>query len=273
MGKMAQSAAYNDYIKAQWRELIAHYRPDILWNDIGWPRDSDPLALMAEYYNAVPEGLVNDRFAQHAAPMEDGIIANPRSAHFDIRTPEYTSFADIQAQKWETCRGIAHSFSYNLNESPDNAMTVEALVHLLADIVSKNGNLLLSFGPMADGSVPAVQRDRLLGLGRWLKVNGEAIYGTRPWVIAEGQTDTHLPVRFTRKGDALYAILPGQPEGAITLRGITLLPETTLTLLGAPEALSWQATEDGLHIRWPAEVAHQVAYALRIFPMPTLTAV
>ena len=83
---------------------------------------------------------------------------------------------DITEAKWEACRGIGHSFGFNRNAPDDDLLSVDALVHLLVDIVSKNGNLLLNVGPAADGRIPHAQAERLLGLGWWLKVNGEAIY-------------------------------------------------------------------------------------------------
>lgn len=122
---------------------------------------------------------------------------------FDFETPEYSSFDEIRSQKWEICRGIGASFGYNQMEGPDQYQTVEKLVRMLVDIVSKNGNLLLNIGPTAAGEIPEIQRQRLEGLGAWLRVNSEAIFETRPWVRAEGVTGAGTPVRFTQANDAL----------------------------------------------------------------------
>ncbi|MBL7201759.1 MAG: alpha-L-fucosidase [Anaerolineae bacterium] len=123
------------------------------------------------------------------------------SQHADFRTPEYASFDETTDFKWEATRGIGYSFGYNRNEGPENYLSVEELVRSFVDIVSKNGNLLLNVGPMADGTIPELQRERLLGLGQWLAVNGEAIFGTRPWVRAEGRTTEGIGVRFTQSGE------------------------------------------------------------------------
>ncbi len=95
---------------------------------------------------------------------------------------------DITGYKWETCRGLGYSFGYNQVERPEHTIAERELIHLLVDIVAKNGNLLLNVGPMADGTIPQIQASRLSALGAWLDVNDEAIFGTRPWERAEGKT-------------------------------------------------------------------------------------
>ncbi|MEZ4675825.1 MAG: alpha-L-fucosidase [Caldilineaceae bacterium] len=157
-----QMQTYVDYANAHWRELTDRYDTNILWNDIAYPKGADLNALFAEYYNKMPDGLVNNRFTQEFRMDEVGIVSD---AHFDFETPEYTSFREIREKKWESCRGIGASFGYNRIEGPEQYQSVESLVRSLVDIVSKNGNLLLNIGPMADGTIPEMQRERLLGLG------------------------------------------------------------------------------------------------------------
>ena len=173
-----QSEEYGRYADAHWRELIERYNPAVLWNDIGYPIAGNSPQLFADYYNAHPEGVVNNRF--------DFMGVAGGTAHADFTTPEYAQMDDITTDKWEACRGIGHSFGLNRNAADDDLLTVDALVHLLADIVSKNGNLLLNVGPAADGRIPHAQAERLLGLGWWLRVNGEAIFDTTPWTRAVG---------------------------------------------------------------------------------------
>ena len=144
-----QTAEYAAYADAQWRELISRYRPAALWNDIAYPAAANPLQLFADYYNAVPDGVINDRFS---------LIAG--NTHHDYVTPEFSVLADISAQKFETVRGMGRGFGYNQNESDADLESPDGLVRLLVDVVSKNGNLLLNVGPMADGTVPAAQVDR-----------------------------------------------------------------------------------------------------------------
>lgn len=258
-----QSDKYVHYADAQWRELIERYEPAILWNDIGMPRAFPVQQLFDDYYAAVPDGLVNDRFAI-GGQMEEREHAAP----FDISTPEYRSYSEITPEKWESTRGIGFSFGYNLNEGDESLLSVEALVHLLVDVVSKNGNLLLNTGPMADGTIPAGQRDRLLGLGTWLKTNGEAIFDTQPWTVAEGETGEGIPFRFTRGDDALYAILLGRPSGRVTLPIAGLAGGTTVQMLGHDEPLAWQVQGNGVAVSFPTNLSEQPAYAVRVSPVP-----
>ena len=196
-----QSPEYAAYCTNHWHELIERYQPSILWGDVGYPNKADVPALFAYYYNQVAEGVINDRFYQvNPAPLKallripgmarlvnriltraflEGKTSTP-SVHSDFTTPEYSTHRTLIAKKWETCRGLGYSFGYNRNETAAHMLSVNELVQMLVDIVSKNGNLLLNVGPMADGTISALQVERLEGLGAWLAVNGEAIFGTRP---------------------------------------------------------------------------------------------
>ena len=208
---------YVEYANAHWRELIDRYSPSVMWGDIMYPVGANTPELFSYYYNRVPDGVINDRFAtRFTPPRRPGL--QPPGIHYDFITPEYTSFDEIQDDKWETCRGIANSFGYNRLDDETSYLTSSAVVRMLVDIVSKNGNLLLNVGPRADGSIHELQRKCLLGLGAWMDINGEAIRATRPWTRAESKTSDGIPVRFTRTQDSLYAILldsPREPEVCI----------------------------------------------------------
>ncbi len=262
-----QMPAYVDYANTHWRELIECYQTMILWNDIAYPAATDLNVLFADYYNTLPEGVVNNRFTQRFQLGTDGNIVTDN--FHDFETPEYASFAEIRAKKWESCRGIGASFGYNRNEGPAQHLTVENLVRSFIDIVSKNGNLLLNIGPMADGTIPEIQRERLLGLGAWLDVNGEAIFDTRPWVVADGATDDGSGVRFTQKDGALYATLLATPATtAVELKGLRCAPGADIKLLGNPESLAWRATDAGVAITLSGPLPASPAHALRIAPAP-----
>lgn len=267
MAAVPQSEAYAAYATAHWRELIERYQPSILWNDIGYPAVADTAALFAEYYDAYPDGVINDRFRQ-APPAADGEETDGR--HYDFRTPEYTSYDTVTPYKWEATRGIGFSFGFNRNEGPEQHVTVERLVRMFVDIVSKNGNLLLNVGPEADGTIPALQRERLEGLGRWLQTNGEAIFDTRPWHTAEATTADNMPLRFTRKNDVLYAIVLDTPSGReLGLRGLRAHPETHARLLGRDDELAWRQDGEQLTISLPPDLAAAPAHAIALSPEPT----
>ncbi len=270
-----QDEAYVAYADAHWRELIEHYQPALMWNDIGYPAAADLPQLFADYYNAVPDGVINDRFRQapstdsQAAP--DPQAAPPANEHWDFRTPEYARFDQIMTTKWESTRGIGHSFGYNRNEGPEHYLPLDTLIRMFVDVVSKNGNLLLNVGPMADGTIPDLQRERLEGLGAWLAVNGAAIFDTRPWHAAEGQTQNGIDVRYTQKDDSLYATLLNTPSSnQVVVTGLHADPHSSVTLLGHEQPLAW--TQDGtdLIITLPDAMPDAPAHSLQITPQPHL---
>jgi alpha-L-fucosidase len=212
--------------------------------------------------------VINDRFAtRFTLPRRPGL--QPPGIHYDFVTPEYTSFDEIQAEKWETCRGISSSFGYNQADDEDSYLSAGAVIRMLVDIVSKNGNLLLNVGPRADGSIHELQRKCLLGLGAWLDVNGEAIWGTRPWSRAESTTSAGMQVRFTRKENALYALLLDTPrEAEVRIRSLRAADGAEVRLLGIDERLKWRQSGDDLIVRLPAPLPDRPAHALRM-SLPT----
>lgn len=270
-GTIVQSPDFVEYVQGHWHELIDRYAPSVLWNDIGYPAAANVPELFARYYNDVPDGVINDRWNQRGPDREmnfDELTNVPATVHCDFTTPEYAAYDRIVEKKWEATRGIGHSFGYNQNEGPGDYLSVEELVHSFVDIVSKNGNLLLDVGPMADGTIPELQRERLLGLGAWLDVNGEAIFGTRPWVTSNGVANDTIPVSYTQKDNALYAILLDTPRsGQVTLENLRAEAGTTIQLSGYPQALTWQQQGNGLTVTLPALEAAP-AYTLKILPQP-----
>jgi alpha-L-fucosidase len=239
---------YAQYQLAHWRELIDHYDPAILWGDICYPPGTNLFELFAYFYNKTPDGVVNDRWGQlppwmhrlirtrpgralfnalGARALQQGSANSIKPPHADFRTPEFAVMHDISPVKWETCRGMGHGFGYNAEERDEDYMKLPELIRMLVDVVSKNGNLLLNVGPMPDGTIPAVQQDLLRGVGAWLKAYGEAIYGTSPWLRAEGRTATGEGVRFTQRrspiGDALYVLfMQPLPGDTVTVKDLPL---------------------------------------------------
>jgi alpha-L-fucosidase len=238
---------YVDFMNAKHRELIRRYEPDLLWFDTP-QADGDHLNardLIADFYNRAAEDgravLVNDRSATDVPG--------------DIDTPEYETLDEIQERKWETCRGIGNSFGYNRAERPEHHLSAGELVHLFVDVVSKNGNLLINVGPRADGTIPDLQREPLAGLGDWLDVNGEAIYGTTYWATAEAGTDGAPDIRYTWADDTLYATALDWPGDGLRLPiGEHVDPAAASGVRRLDDGpVDWTATDEGVRVSLPAD--------------------
>jgi alpha-L-fucosidase len=258
---------YVRYMNAKARELIDEYRPSVLWLDGDWegtPETFESKELIAYYYNQAAERgqavAVNDRWGKSRGKRGD----------FYTQEYEYDVIDQLIGHKWENTRGMGHSFGYNANEPESDHMSLDALVDLFVDNVSKNANLLLNVGPKADGTIPEVQRELLRGLGEWLDVHGEGIYGTRPWVEATGTTPgDSLRVRFTQKQDTVYAFLLDHPSSStVTIPRLDPADETTIRVLGRSGTLEWTATEQGLRVELPSDLPERPAHALAITPEP-----
>jgi len=284
------SSEYREYANSHWHELIDRYDPSVLWSDIGYPAGANINEIFAHFYNKTPDGVVNERWGQSSGLLKSlvfvpgirqaidwyakklwlqGTTSRP-GVHHDFVTPEYTSLSEVSEEKWECVRGIGKSFGYNKQEVPDDFLSVPELVRLLVDIVSKNGNLLLNVGPKPGGEIPEVQLDRIKGVGAWLSVNGDAIYGTRPWKRAEGRTTDGSGVRFTSKPGSLFAILmetPRSPE--ITIESLKAAAGTRVELLGDDEPLAWAQEGSGVAVRLGSRLPEGPAVCLKITPEPS----
>jgi len=190
----------DEYMLPQMKDLIIRYQPDIFWPDGEWDhpssvwRSTEFLAWLFNESPAPKDIVINDRWGQEC-----------RNRHGGFATPEYESIPEghlIAQGRFEECQGMGKSFGYNRNETADNYRSTTELLHLLIDNVSRGGNLLLDIGPSADGRIPEIMEERLLEMGKWLKVNGEAIYASEVWKYAPKLEN----FRFTRKGNIIYAI-------------------------------------------------------------------
>ncbi len=263
-----QDEAYAAYANAHWRELVERYEPSVLWNDIGFPKVGNMHDLFEWYYARIAEGVVNDRFDLR------GVMKG--RAHADFRTPEYSGRTEIDLVPWETTRGIGTSFGYNADATDADLIAPDDLLRFFIDTVAKGGNLLLNVGPNADGEIPWNQASRLHALGGWLRVNGDAIYGTRPWVRHDGTATssdhadaTAHDVRFTRRGDDLFAIVHGRPHThTIVIEAASLAgarPPTDVSWLGRLGSVAWERRDDGrIVVTLPVRPADAVAMTLAL---------
>lgn len=210
----------DEHMIPQMKDLVTRYQPDVVWTDGEWEQPSDAwksTQFLAWLYNESPVKntvVVNDRWGKET-----------RSKHGGIYTTEYDLVHEGNANNtkfehpWEECRGIAGSFGYNRNEMLEDYSTSEELVHILINKVARGGNLLLNIGPTADGRIPEIMQQRLADMGVWLKVNGEAIYGTRKWDKAP-IVRPETTVYFTKKGNDLYVIVTKWLDKPIVVEGI-----------------------------------------------------
>lgn len=270
-----EGAGFNEHSKKSWLEhtyeLIDLYQPELMWFDwtVGkYPFRSTFYQYMAYYYNSArdwnKEVVVNTKF---------GYGNNIQV--FDIERGKSDKIRDFP---WQTDTSVGKK-SWGYIEGEENK-SPNQIIDDLVDIVSKNGNLLLNIGPKADGTITPEQQAVLLQIGDWLNVNGEAIYGTRPWVRAgEGSEQgtsgafsdnketvyTAQDIRFTTKGDVLYAISLEWPEKNVTIHSVgSDTKVSSVSLLGSNEKLQWKQTADGLNVVYPKQKPSDYAHALKI---------
>jgi alpha-L-fucosidase len=210
-------------VKPQVEELVKQYHPSIIWCDIGGVESYfHSNAWIADYYNQIKK------------TNPDGVVVDDRcgdtTTHSDYNTVEYGQGVPTETKPREVIRGMGFSFGYNAEEKDADYATTDTLVDQLVDTVANNGNFLLDIGPKADGTIPAVQLDRLHGIGDWLKINGKAIYGTKPWTQA-GDGDNRFTVG---KDGTFYVTALTWPGETLTVNAPVPVPKgATVKLLGS----------------------------------------
>jgi alpha-L-fucosidase len=271
------SDAYLDDWLARNAEIVTKYNPDIFYFDwwIGQPSVRQHLMDFAAFY-----------YNQAAARGSTSVINYKLDAmekHSGVLDVERGQLNDIRPLYWQTDTSISNK-SWGFIEH-DSFKSPQMIIHQLVDIVSKNGNLLVNIGPRSDGTIPEEVQAVLREVGSWLKINGDAIYGTRPWKIyGEGPTKivegafhdtdaqpfTERDFRFTTKNGLLYATELGWPsEGEVVIHSLAEPALdgkriTGVSLLGSPETLTHSLQSDGLHIRVPAQAPGRYAYCFTV---------
>jgi alpha-L-fucosidase len=263
-----------EHMHPQFKDVVTRYKPAIIFSDGEWDMPSADWRtpeLLAWLFNesAVRDDVViNDRWGKET-----------RHKHGGYWTTEYTAGLADSNHPWEESRGMAHSYGYNRAERATDYRTERELILMLIDLVSRGGNLLLDIGPTGDGRIPVIMEERLLQIGRWLKTNGEAIYGTRPWkrsrqfsegAVPELKTGEYMiryeitdfvdrkkpgqaviEAFFTAKGDDVFAIVPGWPGPQFVINDVQAKPGMTATLLGRSEILKWSASGSNITVQMP----------------------
>ncbi|MBQ7190934.1 MAG: alpha-L-fucosidase [Kiritimatiellae bacterium] len=228
----------------QLKELVLNYRPDIVWTDGEWDFTYDKLHsidFLTWLYNE--------------SPVKDSVVTNDRWGKGirgkcgDHYTTEYDQMdGDTKGTRfshpWEECRGIGGSFGFNQFEEPHDYMTAAQCVEMLVEKVARGGNLLLNIGPQANGLIPVIMQERLLQMGSWLAVNGEAIYETTQWEKHPGAKEMRAShVYYTRKPNALYVICCAWPQAPLRIPNAG--KGKGVSLLGSTLPVRYEQTDDG----------------------------
>ncbi|WP_299535584.1 alpha-L-fucosidase [Ulvibacterium sp.] len=283
-----------DYYHPQFKDLVTNYKPDLIYADGEWEKDDTywkSTELLAWLFNESPVKeyvVINDRWEK-----------DQRHKHGGYFTTEYLREEVRFNKPWEEIRGMGLSFGYNRNEDIEDYNTPQMLILMLADIVSQGGNLCINVGPTAAGKIPVIMQERLLQIGEWLAVNGEAIYGTRKWkksyqwskggrdfeLLKSGQTYVEgdyilrqtvdqqqgkavKELFFTSKGNDLYAIAPKFPKGKLIISGVKPSKNTRISLLGHDSDLTYTVKGKDLVIQVPVlsheEIPCQYAWSFKI---------
>lgn len=278
-GRRYNDEEYTDDLAREWLthtyELVNKYEPKLIWFD--WTVNNPVLMpyfnkFMAYYYN-------------NALDWGENVVVNTKQGY-----PTNVQVWDVERGKsgkmmqfpWQTDTSVGKK-SWSYIDGEENK-TPEQIIHDLIDIVSKNGNLLLNIGPRADGTITEEQKNVLLSIGEWLKVNGEAIYETRCWKkFGEGDAEptkgsftdndatvyTARDIRFTTKGNDLYAIVLNWEDAGVLIKSLTeeVVADAKIvnvTLLGFEENISWEQTKEGLKLSFPTKRPCDYAYSFKI---------
>jgi alpha-L-fucosidase len=246
--------AFRDFTYNQIEELMTGYgQVDILWLDGGWVRPKSTIDTSVDWQRGITfeQDIDMPRIAKMARSHQPGLLVVDRTVagpYENYATPEQQVPNGFVPHPWESCVTMGNSWSYVPNDTYKSSRTI---VHLLTTIVSRGGNLLLNIGPGPDGEWDPIAYQRLKDVGAWMKVNGEAIYGTR----ADGMLPQQGPFVFTRKVNTIYGIYQAEEGGKVpekvTIRNISPAKGSTASLLGYAKPLKWVSMPDGLEITLP----------------------
>ena len=256
------------------QEVIDAYQPDLIWFD-SW------LDEIPETYQTAFAAYYLNRAADWGKDVV--ITCKQRDLPLEVAVEDFEKGRAAGITEYPFLTDDTISFGSWCHTENLRIKPLRQVLHDFIDIVSKNGQLLLNISPTAEGVIPEEQREVLLGLGQWLEGNGEAIYGTRPFLrYGEGPTKmrkaghfvgtvqyTPEDIRFTRKGDIVYAIILGAPEKQVLIEALAQaeLPDAEITgvrVLGWDGDINWDWKKRALCVDVPADAANPLATALAV---------
>jgi alpha-L-fucosidase len=253
-GKIAIKDYATDYLVPQATEFIDKYDPDLIWYD------GDMSSVSAEglktyeiasyFYNKAEghkEVAVNDRYGT----LDKKWLRSVRGDFFTNEYGDMEKEAKQTTHAWEACWGLSQSFGYNWQDTEENVISSKEFIDKFVDIVAHGGNLLLIVNLDGEGALPKIQENRLKDIGKWLKVNGEGIYATRPFTRQIDGT-----VAFTRSKDNqyVYAILKEWPGQELHLKGIKAAKDSKIEMLGYNKSIECINGNEGLSVKLPTEL-------------------
>ena len=247
------------------KELVTKYEPATLFTDGEWDHPSKTwhsTEFLTWLYNESPVKdyiVPNDRWGKETR----GHLGGNFTTEYGY-VEENVRVEDIELDRpFEECRGIGKSFGLNRIEGTEDYLSAKELIETLCSLVSKGGNFLLNVGPAADGTIPVIMEERLLQMGEWLKVNGDAIYGTR--IYSKNLQDG---VYYTKKGETVYAIINRFPFGSVVLNEVPYSPDLKAKLLSHPAELTVKDNGGKAEIVFPVlnpdEVRCEHLYAIEL---------
>ncbi len=253
---------FTDFAKPQVEELLTKYKPDVLWFDgIDMKTEKQADDLYQSIRTLHPACVLNSRIRGCRPPKR---IPPP---HADYLSSGDNEIIDRNIGfEWENPGSMNTSYGYNANDH--NWVSSTEIIRRLVDIVSKGGNYLLNVGPTAEGLIPQPCIDSLTEVGAWMEINGEAIYGTMPWRVFRDPGDK-ADIRFTSKGNSLYAIALELPDKEVTVKdlGKSSLTDRTIEsvrILGSTEPLTWKQTDEALALPVPDTKSKKHALVYRL---------
>ncbi|KAH9370903.1 hypothetical protein HPB48_019732 [Haemaphysalis longicornis] len=236
--------ATDEYVKAkvlpELRDIVETYRPDVIWSDGDWEAPDTywkSQEFLAWLYNDSPvreSVVVNDRWGKNTSCRHGDVYA----------CRDHYNPGKLVSHKWENAlpldkgdEKVGAIWGYRRNVQLSDLLTIEELIEELVSTVSCNGNLLFNIGPTGDGTIPLLFQERLTQLGAWLRVNGEAVYGSRPWKHQKDALAAHVwyTCKPGPKRDMVYVFFLKWPkENKLSLGSLRLASDAEITMLGVP---------------------------------------